>query len=72
MLEKIIMNPKINLGKPTISGTRITVEHILDLFAQWHSTSDILREYPNLKEDDIHAIFTFSAKFINNEELTYA
>lgn len=50
MLERITLNSQINLGKPTISGTRITVEHILSLFSQGWTQEQILQEYPNITE----------------------
>ena len=33
LLEKIVVNPKVMTGKPTIKGTRLTVEYILNLLA---------------------------------------
>jgi hypothetical protein len=33
MLDRIILNPKIMVGKPVIRGTRLTVDFILNLLA---------------------------------------
>jgi hypothetical protein len=31
MIERISVNPKIHFGKPCITGTRIRVDHVLEL-----------------------------------------
>ena len=33
LLERIVLNPKVMVGKPVIRGTRLTVDFILNLFA---------------------------------------
>ncbi|MBK7406574.1 MAG: DUF433 domain-containing protein [Saprospirales bacterium] len=53
---------KILLGKPTIKGTRISVELILELFASGWTQQAILDSYPNLTEIDIKACLQFAAK----------
>ena len=30
LLERIILNPSVMVGKPVLKGTRLTVEYILD------------------------------------------
>ena len=40
LLERIILNPKIMVGKPVIKGTRLTVDFILNLLAHG-STADV-------------------------------
>lgn len=53
--ERIIINPKVMVGKPVIKGTRIPVDAIIKRLAQGMSTQEILEEYPNLKEEDVRA-----------------
>ncbi len=69
MLKNITINPKVNLGKPTITGTRITVEHILLLLWEGMTIDTILEEYPWLTKKDIYNTLLFSARYIHNEEL---
>lgn len=66
-MERITVNPKILGGKPIIRGTRITVEFILELLASDVSEEDILKDYPHLTEDDIHACLLYAARSCKNE-----
>jgi uncharacterized protein (DUF433 family) len=53
-MNKIQIHPDICNEKPTIAGTRITVQTIMEFLGTGDSISDILEEYPNLTEDDIY------------------
>lgn len=66
LLGKIIIDPKIMVGKPIIKGTRITVQQILGLLAQGATIEDILREYPHLLRDDIYACLLFAQQALDN------
>jgi uncharacterized protein (DUF433 family) len=64
LLERIVVNPKIMGGKPIVEGTRITVEQVLKLLAQGLSSSEILKDYPDLTKDDISAVLLYVAKVV--------
>ncbi len=66
---RISINPKVMLGKPVIKGTRITVELLLKKLAQNLSPSDILKDYPQLSEDDIKAAVDFAAESLGTEKI---
>jgi uncharacterized protein (DUF433 family) len=56
MIERISVNPKIHFGKPCITGTRIRVDHILELLDERLSFNEIINDYyPELTTEDIHA-----------------
>ena len=55
LLERIVCDPKVMVGKPVIKGTRLTVEYVLNLLAHGSSAADILDEYEGLKREDIQA-----------------
>lgn len=59
--ERIIVNPKVLVGKPVIKGTRISVDFILELLAHGWTHEKILKNYPQLQEDDIYAALEYSA-----------
>ena len=57
----ISINPEIRFGKPCIKGTRITIADILQWLASGMSHTQILEDYPSLKEDHILAAMAFAA-----------
>ena len=61
MLSRIVLNPRIMVGKPIIKGTRLTVQHILNLLAHGAAVEDILKEYRGLKKEDIQACLLYAS-----------
>jgi uncharacterized protein (DUF433 family) len=51
----ITSDPAIMMGKPTLAGTRITVELVLDKLAAGESPDQILSEHPRLTAEGIRA-----------------
>ena len=66
--ERIVSNHELMLRKPTIKGTRITVELILRKLSQGATIEDLLAMYRNLTQEDIHAVYLYAADVIANEE----
>jgi uncharacterized protein (DUF433 family) len=64
--EHIVSDNEILLGKPTIKGTRISVEHIVGLFAQGWTESDVLENYPRLTKESLQAVFLYIQECIND------
>ncbi len=62
ILNRIAVNPNVSFGNPCIKGTRIWVSLVLDLMANGMSVEDILKEYPQLKRDDIFASIAYAAE----------
>ena len=63
-IGKIIRNPAILVGKPTIAGTRISVELILDKIAAGESYKDILLDYTYLTEKDVTAAVNYANELV--------
>ncbi len=59
---RVTSNPAVMAGKPVISGTRITVELILEKLAAGESEQQILEEHPRLDGDAIRAALAFAAQ----------
>ncbi len=66
--ERIVSNPDILVGKPTIKGTRISVELILGWLANGWTFEDILASYPHLTREDILAALAFAAEMLHEDE----
>ena len=66
LLERIILDPRVMVGKPVIRGTRLTVEYILNLMAGGATEAEILEEYSGLTSEDIQACFLFAVKSLEN------
>lgn len=67
--ERIVVNPKIMVGKPIIRGTRIPVDSILKRLADGMSVGEILEEYPNLTGEDIRAALRYVSEVVAGEEI---
>ena len=66
ILNRITTNPKVMAGKPTIKGTRLTVEYILNLLAHGATVTEILAEYEGLAEADIRACLLFASRSLES------
>ena len=65
--DRVIVEPEIMHGKPVIKGTRIPVYIILNLLAGGLSEEEVLREYPDLTREDIHACLEYAAELAQEE-----
>ncbi len=66
LLERITLNPKVMAGKPVIRGTRLTVQHILNLLANGATVEEIIREYNGLTKEDISACLLYASETIES------
>jgi len=67
MSDYIVASPDILGGKPCIKGTRISVEHILELFASGANRQDILSAFPQVTPDALNAALEYAAHSMRNE-----
>jgi len=67
--DRITADPKIQVGKPIIRGTRISVEFILDLLASRWSEQQILENYPHLTFEDIAAFLHYAKELVKSERV---
>ena len=67
--ERIALHPDILGGKPTVKGTRLAVEFILDLLASDWTEQDILEEYPGITHEDIQACLSYATAVLKAEHV---
>jgi len=72
-MNRISVNTQIHFGKPCITGTRITVQNVLELLNEGLSFQDIIRDYyPDLQVADIRACLQYAILLITSEEVHFA
>lgn len=68
MKKLISQDPQILGGKPIISGTRMSVESVLELLSSGMEIREIIKEYPFLTKKQIQSVVDYAAKMIGKEE----
>jgi uncharacterized protein (DUF433 family) len=69
MLTTIVADLDVLGGKPRITGTRLSVDVLLELFASGASREDLLAAYPQLTHDALSAALTFAARVVRSEQV---
>ncbi|MFW6290043.1 MAG: DUF433 domain-containing protein, partial [Mariniphaga sp.] len=59
--------PEIMYGKPVIRGTRIPVDIILEKMSNGQTNQEIIRNYPDLNEEDLLACLSFVTSLLRKE-----
>ena len=65
--DYIVSDSQVLLGKPTIKGTRISVELILELLSSGWTEKQILESYPTLSVESLRALFSYLKACIQQE-----
>jgi uncharacterized protein (DUF433 family) len=60
--KAITKDEGVMLGKPTIAGTRLTVELILEKLAAGEGVGQIVESYPRLDREAVHEALLFAAR----------
>jgi len=67
--ERIIIDPRVLVGKPVVKGTRLAVEFIVELLAQGWSETEIVHNYPGLTSEDIKACLQYASEILRAEKV---
>ena len=65
--DYIVSDKQILLGKPTIKGTRISVELVLELFSTGWTEQQMLASYPSVSAIALRAVFAYLKDCIQQE-----
>jgi uncharacterized protein (DUF433 family) len=58
----VISDPAVMMGKPVITGTRITVELVLEKLAAGETVEQIIEAHPRLTKEAVRAALAFAAE----------
>lgn len=67
-MAHIIIDEKVRHGKPTIAGTRITVDDVFGWLENGMDYEEIEREY-GINKEEILAVIQYASSFIRGEEV---
>lgn len=65
----IVINPERRHGKPTIEGTRITVEEVLSRLASDWSIDEILHAWPHLTRQQILSTIAYATQLVREKAI---
>jgi len=65
-LDRITSNPDRMNGQPCIRNLRHTVRRIVELVATYPDHQELLREYPELEDEDIRQALAYAAASLDD------
>ncbi len=72
LLHRIVVDPAIMAGKPTVRGTRLPVDLVLKRLAQDLDLNALFVSYPRLTIDDVKACIAYAQALVAGEEVLLA
>ena len=73
MKDRITVDPNVHFGKPCVAGTRVLVQHVLELVREGLSFEEIIEDYyPDLEIEDIQACLQYAIDVIAAEDIHIA
>ena len=67
-MKRIVVDPKVMVGKPVIKGTRVAVYEVVARVAQGQSFNEITEDL-DITEDDVRAALMYAEKLLEGEEI---
>ena len=68
--ERIVADPKILAGQPTVKGTNLAVAFVLDRLADGESEAELLRAHKGLCSDDIRACLRYASQRVAPQKVS--
>jgi uncharacterized protein (DUF433 family) len=66
--DRIVRDPEILTGKPTVRGTRIPVELVLAKLARNPDLGELFEDYPRLTVEDVQACLEYALNLVEREQ----
>ncbi len=67
MLDRITWNPDQMNGQPCVRGMRLTVRRVVSAVAAYPDRAELLRNYPDLDDEDVRQALEFAAASLGDE-----
>ena len=67
-MKRIVVNPKVMVGKPVIRGTRVAVYEIVRRVAQGWTFKEITEDL-DITDDDIRAALMYAENLLEGEDI---
>lgn len=67
-IKRIVVNPKVMVGKPIIKGTRVAVYEVVGRVAQGQTFKEIAEDL-DINYDDIKAALMYAKKLLEGEDI---
>ena len=67
-MKRIVVDPKVMVGKPIIKGTRITVYEIINRIAQGQTFKEITEDL-EISKDDVKAALIYVGHLVEGEDI---
>ena len=67
--QRIVIDPRVLVGKPIIKGTRISVELVIDLLSRGYTQEQVLQQYDHLTADDVQACLAYAGDLLKSERV---
>ena len=67
--QHVVSDPKIMMGQPVVSGTRITVDLILEKISSGESFEQVLAAHPRLTREGIQAALNFAREVLRADDV---
>ncbi len=65
--HRITSNPKRMNGQPCIRQLRVTVRRVVEAVATYPDRQELLREFPELEEEDIREALAYAAANLDDK-----
>ena len=67
--DRITRDPAKLNGQPCIRGLRITVKRVLEVLATYPDRAELMREYPDLEEEDLRQALAYAAAILDDRTI---
>ena len=65
---RIVVDERVQAGKPVIAGTRVPVETVLGVLAAGETMERVMSEY-RIQKEDILAAIAYAASVVSGEDI---